>query len=87
MTVVPRLRRGKPDHIFWEAPVFALSEEDYIEEMRRLDVAAGWSDKLSHLHMLASICKAKFRHFLTAIRLAQLGFLVLVLAELARVFI
>lgn len=86
MTVVPRLRRGRADHIYWEAPVFGLSEEAYIEEMGRLDVSVAWSDKLRHLHLLASICKAKFRHFLKAIRLAQLGFLVLVLAELGRVF-
>jgi hypothetical protein len=84
-TVVPRLRRGKVDHIFWEAPVFSLSEDRYVEEMRKLDVSTGWSDKLRHLHMLAGICKKKFSHFLVAIRLAQVGFLLLVAAELGRV--
>ena len=72
-TITPRLRRGRADHIFWEAPV-----------MRNLDVATGWSDKLRHLHMLASICRSKFRHFQVAIRLAQVGFVALVLAELSR---
>jgi len=84
-TVAPRIRRGKPDHIFWEAPVFSLSEDQYVAEMRQLDVSTGWSDKLRHLHMLAGICKTKFSRFRIAIKLAQAGFLVLVLAELGRV--
>jgi hypothetical protein len=66
--------------------VFSLSEDQYVDEMRRLDVVTEWNDKLRHLHMLAAICKEKFRHFLIAIRLAQVGFGALVLAELSRVF-
>jgi hypothetical protein len=86
-TVVPRLRRGKIDHIFWEAPVFNLSEDRYVEEMRRLDVSTGWNDKLRHLHLLAGICKKKFSHFLAAIRLAQIGFVLLVAADLGRIVV
>ena len=86
-TVVPRLRRGKIDHIFWEAPVFSLSEDRYVEEMRQLDVSTGWNDKLRHLHMLAGICKKKFSHFQVAIRLAQLGFLLLIAADLGRIVV
>jgi hypothetical protein len=83
-TIVPRLRRGRPDHIFWEAPIFSLGEEGYAQEMRKLDVATAWSDKLRHLHLLAGICKSKFQHFHIAIRTAQVGFLTLVVAELGR---
>jgi hypothetical protein len=83
-TVVPRLRRGKVDHIFWEAPVFSLPEERYVETMRQLDVSTAWNDKLRHLHMLAGICKRKFSHFQVAIRLAQVGFILLVAAEFGR---
>lgn len=86
-TVAPRLRRGKADHIFWEAPVFSLPEDGYVEAMRQLDVSTGWSDKLRHLHMLADICKKKFSHFQVAIRLGQVGFVLLVAAEFGRVLV
>ena len=86
-TVVPRLRRGKADHIFWEAPVFGLSEDRYVETMERLDVSVAWSDKLRHLHMLAGICKKKFSHFQVAIRVGQVGFVLLVAAEFGRMVV
>ncbi len=84
-TVLPRLRRGRDDHIFWEAPVFDLPVEDYVSKMEALDVLMERRDKLGHLHMLAGICRIKFSHFQLAIRFGQAGFLVLVLAELARI--
>ena len=84
-TVLPRLRRGHDDHIFWEAPVFDLKVEDYVEKMEALDVGMERRDKLGHLHMLAGICRTKFGHFQLAIRFGQAGFLVLVFAELARI--
>ncbi len=84
-TVLPRLRRGRDDHIFWEAPIFDLPVERYVEQMERLDVVMERRDKLCHLHMLAGICRTKFAHFQRAIRFGQTGFLVLVLAELARI--
>src|SRR5215469_3551656 len=37
-TVIPRLRRGREDHIFWEAPVFSLPVERYVETMDELDL-------------------------------------------------
>jgi len=39
MTVVPRIHRGRPDHIFWEAPVFRLPEDQYVRTgcIHRLD--------------------------------------------------
>jgi len=86
-TVIPRLRRGKADHIFWEAPIFSLSEDSYVDTMRRLDASTGWSDKLRHLHMLAGICKKKFSHFQIAIRLGQIGFVLLVAAEFGRIVV
>jgi hypothetical protein len=86
-TVAPRLRRGKVDHIFWEAPVFSLSEDRYVETMRQLDASTGWSDKLRHLHMLAGICKKKFSHFQVAIRMGQIGFVLLVAAEFGRMVV
>lgn len=86
-TVAPRLRRAhvKSDHIFWEAPVFRLSEQAYIAEMEKLDVESEWYDKLRHLHMLAGICRTKFGHFRIAVRCGQIGFVTLVLAEFGRV--
>jgi len=83
-TVLPRLRRGREDHIFWEAPVFDLPVERYVETMEKLDVEMERRDKLSHLHMLAGICRTKFGHFQISIRSAQAAFLLLILAELAR---
>jgi len=84
-TVLPRLRRGREDHIFWEAPVFDLSVDDYVVKMEGLDAVMERHDKLGHLHMLAGICRTKFSHFQLSIRFGQAGFLVLVLAELARI--
>jgi hypothetical protein len=52
-----------------------------------LDVSVAWSDKLRHLHMLAGICKNKFSHFLVAIRLGQVGFVLLVAAEFGRMVV
>ena len=83
-TVLPRLRRGRDDHIFWEAPTFDLPIDRYIETMEKLDLETERRDKLSHLHMLAGICRTKFNHFQIAIRSAQAAFALLVLAELAR---
>ncbi|HEY5412216.1 MAG TPA: hypothetical protein VIJ94_15965 [Caulobacteraceae bacterium] len=83
-TVLPRLRRGREDHIFWEAPVFDLPVESYIEIMEELDAVKERRDKLAHLHMLAGICRTKFSHFQIAIRSAQAAFALLVAAELAR---
>ncbi len=53
--------------------------------MAALDVVLERRDKLTHLHMLAGICRTKFAHFQLAIRFGQGAFLVLVLAELARI--
>lgn len=83
-TVIPRLRRGRDDHIFWESPVFDQPVESYIASMEQLDEATERRDKLAHLHMLSGICRAKFSHFVIAIRAARVGFLLLIAAELAR---
>jgi len=84
MTVIPRIRRGVKDHVFWESPIFLLPVDDYVSRMQTLDLASERHDKLRHLHMLAGICREKFKHFLRAIRFAQIGFVALVAAELAR---
>ena len=85
-TVLPRLHRERgDDHIFWEAPIFDLSLDDYVDAMDRLERSVERRDKLSHLHMLAGICRSKYRHFQRAIRTAQAGFILLVVAELARI--
>ncbi len=84
-TVLPRLHRGGDDHIFWEAPIFRLPVETYVERMAALDVVLERRDKLTHLHMLAGICRTKFAHFQLSIRFGQAAFIVLVLAELARI--
>jgi hypothetical protein len=84
-TVVPRLRRGKADHVFWEAPVFRLSEDAYVAEMEKLDTKIERNDMLRHLYLLAGVCRTKFNHFQVAIRFGQIGFLTLVLAEFGRI--
>ncbi len=84
-TVIPRLRRGREDHIFWEARAFRLPVEQYVEQMEGLDTMTERREKLQHLHMLASICKIKFDHFQLAIRFGQAAFIILVLAELTRI--
>ena len=83
-TVIPRLRRGREDHIFWESPIFHLPLKEYVEVMEKLDLEVERRDKLSHLHMLAGICRTKFGHFQIAVRAGQAAFLMLVAAELAR---
>ncbi|HEY5106747.1 MAG TPA: Pycsar system effector family protein [Caulobacteraceae bacterium] len=86
-TVLPRLRRGqgRSDHIFWEAPFFRLPVDKYVEEMMALDLSVEHEDRLRHLHTLAGICRSKFRNFQLAMRFGQASFVVLVLAELARI--
>ncbi len=84
LTVLPRLHRGHQDHIFWESPVFDLPVEEYIEQMEALDATREHREKLRHLHMLAKICRTKFTHFQWAIGFGRAGFVILVLAELAR---
>ena len=83
-TVIPRLIRGRDDHIFWESSVFKLPVDQYIAAMEAVDTDTERRDKLHHVHMLASICRMKFRHFFLAIRAGQVGFLLLVATELAR---
>jgi Family of unknown function (DUF5706) len=83
-TVVPRLVRGRDDHIFWESSVFKLPVETYVAKMEALDPEVERRDMLRHLHMLSGICRSKFWHFGWAIRIAQLGFVLLVIAELTR---
>jgi hypothetical protein len=84
-TVVPRLKRELHDHIFWEAPAYRLPVEGYVQQMLAIDVHLEHREKLRHLHMLAGICRSKFKHFHWAIRFGQAGFIVLILAELARI--
>ena len=84
-TVLPRIVRGGDDHVFWESPVFRLPVERYLAAMRSLDPVVEHTDKLRHLHLLAGICRRKFGHFQTAIRLAQVAFVALVVGELLRV--
>ena len=84
-TVMPRIHRRAPaDHIFWEAPSFRLSVEDYIGHMHALDVHVEHDEKLRHLHTLAMICRAKFAHLRHAMNFAILGFVLIVVAELAK---
>lgn len=83
-TVAPRLVRGRDDRIFWESSVFKLSPEGYVAAMEALDPQAHQRDMLHHLHTLAGICRSKFRHFTWAIRISQIGFVLLVIGELAR---
>jgi hypothetical protein len=84
-TVLPRMVRGSADHVFWESPVFKLPVERYVAEMASLDPAVERDDKLRHLHLQAGICRRKFGHFSTAMRLAQLAFVALVIGEVLRV--
>jgi hypothetical protein len=84
-TVLPRMVRGAGDHVFWESPVFKLPVERYVAEMEILDPAVERHDKLRHLHLQAGICRRKFGHFATAMRLAQLAFVALVIGEVLRV--
>jgi hypothetical protein len=83
-TVFPRIRRGADDHIYWESKVFKLSVERYVARFREMDVEAEAENRLRYLHKLAEICRTKFRHFRRAMRLAQVGFVVLMLAYLGR---
>jgi len=83
-TVIPRYHRGRDDLIFWDSSIFKLSADDYVARMKALTVVSQEDDMLHHLHLLARICSTKFLQFGRAIRLAQLGFALLVLAELGR---
>ena len=85
-TVVPRIRKGPDDHIFWESPVFKLPVEEYIARHRTMDVEHERRNRLVYLHAMAGICSSKYRHFAVALRLGQLGFIALVLAEIAQAF-
>lgn len=84
ITVLPRIRRGRVDHVFWEAPIFKLPLEGYVEAMEALLVHEERTDKLGHLHLLAGICRNKYRHFQASMRLAQVAFVALIARELLR---
>jgi hypothetical protein len=86
-TVLPRIVRAKADYIFWESPVFKLSPDEYVTTMRNLDPEVAHDDKLRHLHIIAGICRNKFRHFQIAMRLGRIAFLALILAEELRMFV
>lgn len=83
-TVIPRFHRSRDDLIFWESSIFKLSADEYVGRMKAITVMRQEDDMLHHLHLLARICRTKFLQFGRAIRLAQLGFALLVLAELGR---
>ena len=83
-TVFPRIRRGADDHIFWESEVFKLPVDRYVARFRDMDIEVESENRLRYLHTLASICRAKFRHFRRGIRLAQVGFIILILAYIGR---
>jgi hypothetical protein len=85
-TVVPRIRKGPDDHIFWESPVFKLPVDQYVASFRDMDVERERENRLRYLHTMAAICRSKYRHFAAALRLGQLGFIALVAAEIAQAF-
>ena len=60
-TVLPSLRRGVDDHIFWEAPIFSLPVEVHIDRMEALEAKYERREKLQHLHLLAGICRNQIR--------------------------
>jgi predicted LPLAT superfamily acyltransferase len=86
-TVFPRIRHGRDDHIFWESSLYRLPADEFVARLRAIDVAAARDDKSRHIHTLAGICRDKFAHFRRSIQFAQGAFLLLVVAELARVVI
>lgn len=85
-TVVPRIRRGGDDHIYWESSVFKLPVERYVARFREMDSQVEGENRLRYLHSLASICRIKFRHFTRAMYLGELGFLILIVASIGRTF-
>lgn len=86
-TVLPRMIRGRPDHLFWESPVYYLPADEFVAEMQNLDPKVEQDDKLRHVHLLAGICRGKFQHFQIAMRYARLSFLCLVAGEVLRIVI
>jgi hypothetical protein len=83
--VRPRLVRANgDDHIFWESPSLTGSVEAYADRVHHLCASAMTDEKLRHLHTLAGICRAKYRHLRRAMDLAAVGFVVLVVAEIAK---
>lgn len=84
-TIKPRIQReNADDHIFWEAPAFKLPVEKYVAQMHALDVRSAHNEKLRHLHTLAKVCRNKYAHLEHAMNFALVGFVLLVLAELAK---
>ena len=84
-TVMPRILHDQAqDHIFWESPAFTGSADAYLDAMNSLDMHEGRTEKLRHLHTLARICRAKFTNMARAMNFAIVGFVVLVVAELAK---
>jgi hypothetical protein len=84
-TVMPRILHDQAqDHIFWESAAFTGSAGDYLDAMNSLDMHEGRTEKLHHLHTLARICRAKFATMSRAMNFAVVGFVVLVVAELAK---
>jgi predicted LPLAT superfamily acyltransferase len=86
-TVLPRIVKGRDDHIFWGSAVFRLPVEEYIRRVRATEPEQEKEDKLRHVYVLANICRGKFAHFRTSLRLAQVSFFVVVAAEVCRVLL
>jgi hypothetical protein len=86
-TVRPRIVRSREDHIFWEAPVFHLPVTDFVAALNALPPAAERVEQLHHLHVLAGICRSKYRNFGIALRLGQIAFIALVAGELLRIVV
>jgi hypothetical protein len=86
-TVLPRIIRGSDDHIFWESAVFKGPVEAFVDALNNLDPAVERAEQLRHLHLLGGICRSKYAHFRTALRLGQIAFLALVAGELMRMFL
>jgi hypothetical protein len=84
-TVIPRMRRDVgEDHIFWESAPFRRPVEEYVASMRELDIHVERDEKLRHLHTLAAVCRAKFANLRHAMNFAIVGFVILLVAELAK---
>lgn len=80
----PRIRQYD-DHIYWGSKFFLQSREDFVIGIHGADQDALANDMLCHLHILAGICRDKFKNFGRAVIAAELSALFVFLAVSARI--
>ena len=82
-TVRPRIRPTE-DHIYWGAPLFLKSPDEFVAGIRGAAPDALMDGMLRHLHTLGAICRDKYGCFHKAVRATEVAAIFFLPAEAIR---